>query len=130
MHIKIYNQSQIEVLKAIRPILEKYKIPMKTLYEMEYILRYEKKRSTDYIAFIVNPIKNDTSEILWLYEPEIEIANDNFHSISEEDKKYHSRKKKIIWAWFDLFIPHEDRTIFVVYPMKRKDLYRKKEMMI
>lgn len=77
MHIK---QSQIEVLKAIRPILEKYKIPMKMLYEMEYILRYEKKRSTDYIAFIVNPIKNDTSEILkelWLYEPEIEIADDN-----------------------------------------------------
>ena len=99
MHIKIYNQSQIEVLKSINPILGKYKIPKKTFYEMEYILKYEKKKNGDYIALIMDPVKNDTTAILkelWLYEPEIEIADNNFHPILGEDKKYHSRKKKII----------------------------------
>lgn len=133
MHIEIFNQSQIELLKSINPILGEYKIPKKVLYEMEFILRYEKKRNSDYIAFIMNPVKNDTTAILkelWLYEQEIEIADNNFHLILKDGKKHHGRTKKNIWTWFDIVLPSEGRTIFVVYPMKRKDLYRKKEMMV
>lgn len=76
MHIKIYNQYQIELLKAINPILGKYKIPGKVIYEVERILRYKRKTSNDYIVLIMRPIKNDTTDILMelgIYEQEVEI---------------------------------------------------------
>ena len=125
MHIKIYNQYQIELLKAINPILGKYKIPGKVIYEVERILRYKRKTSNDYIALIIRPIKNDTTDILMelgIYEPEVEIPDNNFHKISVKKKKNRN------WVWFDILVLNGKYTIFVVYSMRKKDLYRKKKI--
>ena len=102
MHIKIYNQYQIELLKAINPILGKYKIPGKVIYEVERILRYKRKTSNDYIALIIRPIKNDTTDILMelgIYEPEVEIPDNNFLKIAVKKKK---NSKNRNWVWFDI----------------------------
>ena len=123
MHIKIFEQCQIDILKAISPILKRYKIPKKVIREMEHILRY-RKRNDDYIALLIKPVKNDTSDIineLCLCESEIEIPDNNFHPIGNENNKR-------IWTWFDIYIPDDNKTIFVVYPMKRKDLYKREEV--
>lgn len=128
MHIKIYNQYQIELLKAINLILGKYKIPGKVIYEVERILRYKRKTSNDYIALIIRPIKNDTIDILMelgIYEPEVEIPDNNFHKISVK-KKRNSKKRN--WVWFDILVLNGKYTIFVVYSMRKKDLYRKKKI--
>lgn len=125
MHIKIHNQYQIELLKAINPIFGKYKIPGKVIYEVERILRYKRKTSNDYIALIIRPIKNDTTDILMelgIYEPEVEIPDNNFHKISVKKKKNRN------WVWFDILVLNEKYTIFVVYSMRKKDLYRKKKI--
>lgn len=124
MHIKIHNQYQIELLKAINPIFGKYKIPGKVIYEVERILRYKRKTSNDYIALIIRPIKNDTTDILMelgIYEPEVEIPDNNFHKISVKKKKNRN------WVWFDILVLNEKYTIFVVYSMRKKDLYSKKK---
>ena len=125
MHIKIYNQYQIELLKAINLILGKYKIPGKVIYEVERILRYKRKTSNDYIALIIRPIKNDTIDILMelgIYEPEVEIPDNNFHKISVKKKKNRN------WVWFDILVLNGKYTIFVVYYMIKKDLYRNKKI--
>ncbi|KAI4440056.1 hypothetical protein FMM80_10215 [Schaedlerella arabinosiphila] len=125
MHIKIHNQYQIELLKAINPIFGKYKIPGKVIYEVERILRYKRKTSNDYIALIIRPIKNDTTDILMelgIYEPEVEIPDNNFHKISVKKKKNRN------WVWFDILVLNGKYTIFVVYSMRKKDLYRKKKI--
>lgn len=125
MHIKIHNQYQIELLKAINPIFGKYKIPGKVIYEVERILRYKRKTSNDYIALIIRPIKNDTTDILMelgIYEPEVEIPDNNFYKISVKKKKNRN------WVWFDILVLNGKYTIFVVYSMRKKDLYRKKKI--
>lgn len=125
MHIKIHNQYQIELLKAINPIFGKYKIPGKVIYEVERILRYKRKTSNDYIALIIRPIKNDTTDILMelgIYEPEVEIPDNNFHKISVKKKKNRN------WVWFDILVLNGKYTIFVVYSMRKRDLYRKKKI--
>lgn len=125
MYIKIHNQYQIELLKAINPIFGKYKIPGKVIYEVERILRYKRKTSNDYIALIIRPIKNDTTDILMelgIYEPEVEIPDNNFHKISVKKKKNRN------WVWFDILVLNGKYTIFVVYSMRKKDLYRKKKI--
>ena len=125
MHIKVHNQYQNELLKAINPIFGKYKIPGKVIYEVERILRYKRKTSNDYIALIIRPIKNDTTDILMelgIYEPEVEIPGNNFHKISVKKKKNRN------WVWFDILVLNGKYTIFVVYSMRKKDLYRKKKI--
>ena len=57
-------------------------------------------------------------------DEEIEDIDDKFHTIKVKGKK-HPMKKNRIWSWYDIFVPSEDRTIFVVYSMKKKDLNRK-----
>lgn len=128
MHIKIYNQYQIELLKAINPILGKHKIPGKVIYEVERILKYKRKTSNDHIALIIRPIKNNTTDILMelgIYEPDVEIPDNNFHKISVKKKK---NSKKRNWVWFDILVLNGKYTIFVVYSMRKKDLYRKKKI--
>lgn len=127
MHIKIFNQSQLVLLKNINPFLRKYSVPEEVLYEIGYILSYKKRKSGDYIALILNPIKNDTEDILknlWIYLEEVDIHDNNFHPIKVKHKKKHMKRKRI-WTWFDIYIPDNDRTIYVVYPMKKKNLYKK-----
>lgn len=125
MHIKFSNQNQFLIFKNMNPYLQKYRIPDEVICEIDNILSF--KKSNDYIALITEPVQNDTTEILKelrLHEPEVKIPDDNFHSIPIKGKK-HRKYRKMIWTWFDILIPDDDQSIFVVYPMKKKDLYRK-----
>ena len=111
MQIKIFNQNQLSILRNINPLLKEYKIP----------------RNKDYVILFLNPLRNDLIDILdrlHLYTEEVEYSENNFHTIEVKGKK-HPMKKKRIWSWYDISIPTEERTIFVVYSMKKKDLKKK-----
>ncbi|MEY8411091.1 hypothetical protein AALB51_07540 [Lachnospiraceae bacterium 62-26] len=127
MQIKIFNQNQLSILRNINPLLKEYKIPRMVLHEIGYILEFEKASDNDYVTLFLNPLRNDLIEILdrlHLYTEEVEYSENNFHTIEVKGKK-HPMKKKRIWSWYDISIPNEERTIFVVYSMKKKDLKRK-----
>ena len=123
MQIKIFNQNQLSILRNINPLLKEYKIPRMVLHEIGYILEFEKASDNDYVTLFLNPLQNDLIEILdrlHLYTEEVEYSENNFHTIEVKGKK-HPMKKKRIWSWYDISIPAQDRTIFVVYSMKKKD---------
>lgn len=123
MQIKIFNQNQLSILRNINPLLKEYKIPRMVLHEIGYILEFEKASDNDYVTLFLNPLRNDLIEILdrlHLYTEEVEYSEYNFHTIEVKGKK-HPMKKKRIWSWYDISIPAQDRTIFVVYSMKKKD---------
>ena len=123
MQIKIFNQNQLSMLRNINPLLKEYKIPRMVLHEIGYILEFEKASDNDYVTLFLNPLRNDLIEILdrlHLYTEEVEYSENNFHTIEVKGKK-HPMKKKRIWSWYDISIPNEERTIFVVYSMKKKD---------
>ena len=124
MQIKIFNQNQLSMLRNINPLLKEYKIPRMVLHEIGYILEFKKASNKDYVTLFLKPLKNDLIDILdrlHLYTEEVEYSENNFHTIEVKGKK-HPMKKKRIWSWYDISIPNEERTIFVVYSMKKKDL--------
>ena len=124
MQIKIFNQNQLSILRNINPLLKEYKIPRMVLHEIGYILEFKKASNKDYVTLFLKPLKNDLIDILdrlHLYTEEVEYSENNFHTIEVKGKK-HPMKKKRIWSWYDISIPNEERTIFVVYSMKKKDL--------
>ncbi|MXP74123.1 hypothetical protein GN277_01320 [Lachnospiraceae bacterium WCA-9-b2] len=132
MQIKIFNQNQLSMLRNINPLLKEYKIPRMVLHEIGYILEFEKASDNDYVTLFLNHLRNDLIEILdrlHLYTEEVEYSENNFHAIEVKGKK-HTMKKKRIWSWYDISIPAQDRTIFVVYSMKKKDLKRKGGLLI
>lgn len=127
MQIKIFNQSQLSILRNLNPLLKEYKIPRMVLHEIGNILEFDKTTDKDYAVLFLKPLKNDLIEILdrlYLCIEEVEDLENNFHTIEVKGKK-HPMKKNRIWSWYDIFIPSENRTIFVVYSMKKKDLNRK-----
>lgn len=127
MQIKIFNQNQLSILRNINPLLKEYKIPRMVLHEIGNILEFKKASNKDYVILFLNPLRNDLIDILdrlHLYTEEVEYSENNFHTIEVKGKK-HPMKKKRIWSWYDISIPNEERTIFVVYSMKKKDLKRK-----
>ncbi len=127
MQIKIFNQNQLSILRNINPLLKNHKIPRMVLHEIGYILEFKKARDNDYVILFLSPLKNDSIEILdklHLYLEEVEYSENNFHTIEVKGKK-HPMKKKRIWSWYDISIPAQDRTIFVVYSMRKKDLKKK-----
>ncbi len=124
MQIKIFNQNQLSILRNINPLLKEYKIPRMVLHEIGNILEFKKASNKDYVTLFLKPLKNDLIDILdrlHLYTEEVEYSENNFHTIEVKGKK-HPMKKKRIWSWYDISIPNEERTIFVVYSMKKKDL--------
>ena len=127
MQIKIFNQNQLSILRNINPLLKEYKIPRMVLHEIGNILEFKKASNKDYVILFLNPLRNDLIDILdrlHLYTEEVEYSENNFHTIEVKDKK-HPMKKKRIWSWYDISIPTEERTIFVVYSMKKRDLKKK-----
>ena len=123
MQIKIFNQNQLSILRNINPLLKEYKIPRMVFHEIGYILEFEKASDNDYVILFLKPLRNDLIDILdrlHLYTEEVEYSENNFHTIEVKGKK-HPMKKKRIWSWYDISIPAQDRTIFVVYSMKKKD---------
>ena len=107
----------------MNPFLEKkYRISIEVLHEIGNILEFECSGKRDYIALFLHSIKNDTAEILdelQIYPLKVKFEDDNLHHIDVKGKKHK------IWSWYEIKIEPEGRRIFVIYPMKREDLYGK-----
>lgn len=119
MYVKISKKSQLIILRNINPFLEKYKLPRQVLHELGNLLEFECNSKRDYIALFLRPVKNDTSEILdelQIYPAKVKFEDDNFRHIEVKNKK-------MIWSWYEIKVEAEERRIFVVYSMKKKDLY-------
>lgn len=127
MQIKIFSQSQLSILRNINPLLKDHKIPRMVLHEIGYIFEFKKKNPNDYVILFFNPLKNDSIEILdklQLYIEDVTDIDNNLHTIKVKGKA-HPMKKNRIWSWYAIFVPSNDRTIFVVYSMKKKNLNKK-----
>ncbi len=104
----------------MNPFLEKNRIPKEVLHEIGNILEFECSGKRDYIALFLHSIQNDTAEILdelQIYPLKVKFEDNNFHHIDVKGNKHK------IWSWCEIKVESEKRRIFVVYPMKKKDLY-------
>lgn len=122
MYIKISKVSQLVTLRNINPFLKKRKIPQEVLYELEKILRDGCSSKRDYIALFLKPVKNDDTDImdeLQLYPDKVKFSDTNFDTIKVKGKR------KLVWSYRELTVHSEIRTIFIVYPMRRKDIFGK-----
>ena len=64
MYIRINSQSQLALLRNVNPYLGKYKIPREVLHEIGRIIEFEHSMKSDSIALFLQPLKNDTIDIL------------------------------------------------------------------
>lgn len=120
MYIKISKVSQLVTLRNINPFLKKRKIPQEVLYELEKILRDGCSSKRDYIALFLKPVKNDDTDImdeLQLYPTKAEFSDDNFYTIAVKGKK------KLVWSRCKVKVKSEMRSIFIVYPMRKRDIF-------
>lgn len=73
----------------------------------------------DFIALFLEPVKNDSMDILdglQLYPEKAEFSDDNIYTITVRGKK------KTVWTCAKLWAKGGKQRIFAVYPMKKKDL--------
>lgn len=127
MYIKISKKSQIILLRDINPFLKKYKIPKEVLHEIENVLNFECNSKFDYIALFLKPLKRDTTDVLEelkIYPETYEVPDDNIIEISVKGNK-HPMKKNRIWSRYNILLPQTKRQIFVIYSMKKKNLYKR-----
>lgn len=127
MHLRIYKQSQLTLLRSVNPYMGQCKIPREILHEMGCILENSRMGKRDYIALFIEPVKNDTTDILdslQLYPASVEISDDEFHSIPVKGKT-HPMKRKRIWSWYAIQVVKERYRIYVVFSIKKKDLDNK-----
>lgn len=120
MYIKISKMSQLVTLRNINPFLKKRKLPKEVLNNIGKILKGGRCRKKDYIALFLKPVENDYVDILdalQLYPTKTEFVENSLYSIEIKGKK------KLIWSCYEIKVASEGRTIYVVYPMRRKDLF-------
>ena len=121
MYIKINKKSQLALLRSINCYLGKNKIPCEVFHELRYILEVKSVRKGDYIALFIEPVKNDTTDImdsLHLYS-HTGASDEDFHNIYFERK---TQQKKKVWSWYTVNVNKYKHSIFVVYCIKKKDL--------
>lgn len=120
MYIKISKLSQLVTLRNINPFLKKRKIPKEVLYDLQKILLDKRSSKRDYIALFLKPVENDDTDImdeLQLYPTKAEFSDDNFYTIVMKGKK------KLVWSCCEVKVESEMRSIFTVYPMRRRDIF-------
>ena len=127
MYLKIQKQNQLSLLRGINLYMGQYKIPREILHEMGCILGNKRTDKRDYIALFIEPVKNDTMDILdslQLYPASVEILDDEFHSIPVKGKS-HPMKRKRIWSWYAIQVVKERYRVYAIYSIKKKDLNSK-----
>lgn len=113
IYIKISKKSQLILLRNINPFLQKQRIPDEVLYEIGYILNYERTSKCDYIALFLKPLKKDTSDVLdelKLYPETYELPDNNFVGINVKEGK-HPMKRHRIWTrrWIFSYLQTEQK---------------------
>lgn len=119
MYTKIKKKSQLITLRSLNPYLGKYQIPREVLRELGKLQKCKCHGKKDYIAFFLEPVKNDSTEILdelQIYPAKAEFNDDNLYRIAVKGNK------NVVWTCAELRIKKENQKVFVVYPMKQKYL--------
>lgn len=119
MYTKINKKSQLITFRSLNPYLGKYQIPREVLHELEKLQKCKCQGKRAFIALFLEPVKNDSTEILdglHIYPAKAEFNDDNFYRIAVKGNK------KVVWTCAELRIKKENQKVFVVYPMKQKYL--------
>lgn len=123
-YLKIVNESQWVMLRQVNPYLGVRKLPDSILGLIGRILTEEKLDIHDYIAVFLDPVRNDTTEIyddMYLYP----------YTIANEDKDFdidimsYRDGKKIFWSGYGIKIEETGAKIYLIYGMKKEDVWRK-----
>lgn len=123
-YLKIVNESQLVMLRQVNPYMGVRKLPDSILGLVGRILTEEKLDIHDYIAVFLDPVRNDTIEIyddLYLYP----------YTIANEDKDFdidimsYRDGKKIFWSGYGIKIEETGAKIYLIYGMKKEDVWRK-----
>ena len=123
-YLKIVNESQWVMLRQVNPYLGVRKLPDSILGLIGRILTEEKLDIHDYIAVFLDPVRNDTTEIyddMYLYP----------YTIANEDKDFdidimsYRHGKKIFWSGYGIKIEETGAKIYLIYGMKKEDVWRK-----
>lgn len=122
MYLKIVNESQLDMLYQLNKCLGKNKLPECALGLVRRTLENEDLETHDYIALFIQPLKNDTTQIcneLRLFPYTIESDEECMEDI--ETKK----ESKISWSCYMIRIKETGARVFLIYSMKKKDVWRK-----
>lgn len=125
MYLKIINESQLELLKQINKYLGKRKLPKEALRIVRVILDKESLEIHDYIALFLKPVKDDTRGIcdkIRFYPYTMGEDKDYFCSVKVKGNS------KIVWSCYMIQIKETGARIFLIYPMKKKDIYKKSRL--
>lgn len=123
-YLKIVNESQWAMLRQANPYMGVRKLPDSILGLIGRILTEENLDIHDYIAVFLDPVRNDTTEIyddMYLYP----------YTIANEDKDFdvdimsYRDGKKISWSGYGIKIEETGAKIYLIYGMKKEDVWRK-----
>lgn len=124
MHIAIRKKCELEIVKQMNSFLEKYKIPRGVLKRVEGILDNKDLGKEGYIAVILEPVNDDSMEILEelnLDHTLVDIPDNNFYQIAVKGRK-HPMKRKRMWNSYDIVLDGSRGKVYVIYSMTRKRL--------
>lgn len=129
MYIKVYTESQLELLRNMNKLLGRHKLPKEVLKEANYTFYKEKLGKTGFLAFILHPVADDLQEIqdiLNLYPFKLKSNGDGIKKIQVKGKQ---QKKKGGKEWYcdSMKIKGENSRIIVFYSMRSRALWGGRE---
>lgn len=127
MHIKIYSKSQLVLLRSVNKLFrKKYRLPQGVLERIEAILMVKELGEHGFIAVLIEPVENDTTEI----EDELNcyprVLKDGEDIVDVPVKETNTRMTKgKEWYMDTLKMKGEKSWIYVIYSMTIKRIYDK-----
>lgn len=125
MHIKIYSKSQLVLLRSVNKLFrKKYRLPQGVLERIEAILMVKELGEHGFIAVLIEPVENDTTEI----EDELNcyprVLKDGEDIVDVPVKETNTRMTKgKEWYMDTLKMKGEKSWIYVIYSMTIKRIY-------
>lgn len=125
MHIKIYSKSQLVLFRSVNKLFrKKYRLPQGVLDRIEAILMVKELGEHGFIAVLIEPVENDTTEI----EDELNcyprVLKDGEDIVDVPVKETNTRMTKgKEWYMDTLKMKGEKSWIYVIYSMTIKRIY-------
>ena len=127
MHIKIYSKSQLVLFRSVNKLFrKKYRLPQGVLDRIEAILMVKELGEHGFIAVLIEPVENDTTEIedeLNCYPRVIKDGEDIVDVPVKETNTRMTKGKE--WYMDTLKMKGEKSWIYVIYSMTIKRIYDK-----
>ena len=127
MHIKIYSKSQLVLFRSVNKLFrKKYRLPQGVLDRIEAILMVKELGEHGFIAVLIEPVENDTTEIedeLNCY-PRVLKDGEDIADVPVKETNTRMTKGKE-WYMDTLKMKGEKSWIYVIYSMTIKRIYDK-----